>query len=99
MADLKIKLEEMDRRLTSHFLEDLTFQSSQLEYHKKLEEKMDLIITIITPLRWLSDGSRAVGLLKKPSLWLVAFVIGLVALLGGLKALATMVAGWFIIVK
>jgi hypothetical protein len=39
-------------------------------------------------LAWLSDISRGTQLLKRPSLWLVAFVVGIVALSGGLKALA-----------
>lgn len=38
-------------------------------------------------LAWLSDISRGTQLLKRPSLWLVAFVVGIVALSGGLKAL------------
>lgn len=44
-------------------------------------------------LSGVSDLVRGAGLLKKPSLWLLAFVVGLVALFGGFKA----IIGWFIL--
>lgn len=46
-------------------------------------------------LSGLNNFVTGVDLLKKPSLWLLAFVIGIVALFGGLKTLL----GWFFVLK
>ncbi len=59
-----------------------------IEAHIKVSnEHMAATNTFMASLSWLSDISQGTQLLKKPSLWLVAFVIGLVALFGGLKAI------------
>ncbi len=47
-------------------------------------------------LSWLSDISKGTQLLKRPSLWFVAFILGIVAFAGGLKALLAMILGWVI---
>ncbi len=57
------------------------------EHMKISNEHMAATNTFMASLAWLSDISRGTQLLKKPSLWFVAFVIGLVALFGGLKAI------------
>jgi len=64
------------------------------EYHVTLKErndfrdkKMDDFIDTMQPLTDLANSFKGIGLLKKPSLWLLAFVLGVVAFLGGIKSL------------
>jgi len=45
-------------------------------------------------LQWLADSSKGVSLLRKPTLWIVALIIGIVAFTGGLKALLLGIASW-----
>lgn len=76
------------------------------EDHKnfeKIEKRLDLIIdgqkkthAFMDTLGWLSDISKATDLLKKPSLWVLAFVLGMVALFGGVKALVGAIISIFI---
>lgn len=42
-------------------------------------------------LSGLNDISAGIVLLKKPTLWLLAFVVGLLALFGGLKAILSFI--------
>lgn len=57
------------------------------KYMERGDEHMKEDKVFKESLVWLSDISRGTQLLKRPSLWLVAFVVGMVALLGGFKAL------------
>lgn len=58
------------------------------------DEKLDKIMDSLNSISWLADISKGTQLLKKPSLWFFAFILGLVALMGGLKALIAMVVNW-----
>lgn len=66
-----------------------------ISHDKKLGDIKDSLDSI----SWLADISKGTQLLKKPSLWLVAFILGIVALMGGLKALIAAVVNWVIPVK
>lgn len=60
------------------------------------EEQQKVLVDIqgtLTNLAGVSDFFKGVSLLKKPLMLFVAVVIGLVALMGGLKT----IVGWFII--
>lgn len=59
-----------------------------LERSKKIEEFME-------NMSGINDISQGISLLKRPALWILAFVIGVVALIGGAKTLL----GWFFIMK
>ncbi len=45
-------------------------------------------------LAWLKDISQGTRLLKNPLLWFLAFVVGAVALIGGIKALSAGFVTW-----
>lgn len=60
---------------------------TQTDLLKNIEDHMKKNNEFMGSLSWLSDISHATQLLKKPSLWFVAFILGLVALFGGVKAL------------
>ena len=94
--------------LEQHFQEDQNFQkettdlfkiqeSDHKEFRRGLLEIGDHIKksnTFMENLSWLSDISKGTQLLKRPSLWIVGFIITLVALMGGLKALLASILGW-----
>jgi len=60
------------------------------EFSKTLAE----IKEFMANLQWLADSSKGVSLLRKPALWVVALIIGIVAFTGGLKALLLGIASW-----
>lgn len=60
------------------------------EFSKTLAE----IKGFMANLQWLADSSKGVSLLRKPALWVVALIIGIVAFTGGLKALLLGIASW-----
>jgi len=60
------------------------------EFSKTLVE----IKGFMANLQWLADSSKGVSLLRKPTLWVVALIIGIVAFTGGLKALLLGIASW-----
>jgi hypothetical protein len=47
-------------------------------------------------LSWLNDISMGTRLLKSPMLWLLALIVGLIALMGGVKALSAGFISWVI---
>lgn len=87
---------EIEKELKKHFDEDRV-------NFKKIDDSLNTLIEgqkithdFMKNLSWLNDISRATELLKKPSLWIVALVLGAVALFGGVKALVTGIIGLFI---
>lgn len=53
----------------------------------ELDKKMIIMQTTIDDMAWLAEFTKGAGLLRKPLGWLVMFVLGAVALLGGFKSL------------
>lgn len=62
---------------------------------KETTDTLKRIEGFMLNLNGLNNFVTGVDLLKKPTLWLLAFVIGFVALVGGLKTLF----GWFFVMK
>jgi hypothetical protein len=99
-----VKLEEI---LQKHIEEDrLNFQEikdkfdAQENYHKSFDEKLTSICANVKKsnefmenLSEINNFVKGASLLKKPMIWFLAFVVGLVALMGGLKTITS----WFII--
>lgn len=82
----------LQRSLNAHF-----------EEHKKLTETLGRIEgdvkeskAFMQDLGWLKDISQGTRLLKSPMLWFLAFIVGAVALLGGVKALSAGFLSWVI---
>jgi len=95
---VRVILEEHTREDTANFKAIRDQLAVQDNDHKvftatleRIEAHMKTSNDFMGSLSWLSEISRGTQLLKRPSLWLVAFVVGLVALFGGLKGLAAMV--------
>lgn len=103
MIVLKANKMDIEKEIKKHFDEDrvnfkkindhlttlIKGQDGLVDGQKKTHDFMDT-------LGWLSDISKATDLLKKPSLWVVAFVLGMVALFGGVKALIGAIISLFI---
>lgn len=85
---------ELQKALIAHFREDTKRFDKQEEDHRGFEITLGKIEGFMENLTWLSDITRGTQLLKRPSLWVVGFVITLVALTGGLKALLTGILAW-----
>lgn len=85
---------ELQKSLIAHFREDTERFLSQEEDHKDFREGLGEIKVFMQNLSWLNDISQGTQLLKKPSLWFLAFILGIVALMGGLKALLVGIASW-----
>ena len=82
----------LEQELKKHFREDaINFKAIDDRFtlqeadHKRFDAKLDCISENLKNLAWLSDASRGISLLRRPALWLLAFVIGLVALKGGVR--------------
>lgn len=69
----------LDNVLTKHLVDIKKYIEVNSEHMEKSNEFMK-------NLSWLADISKGTQLLKKPSLWVLALIIGLAAFLGGLKA-------------
>src|SRR3990167_7888173 len=82
---LSIKM--LHESLIAHFREDTERFNKQEEDHQEFRETLKEIKSFMIDLTWLSDITKGTQLLKRPSLWIVGFVITAVALMGGLKAL------------
>lgn len=85
----------MNDLLKNHFEEDRV-------NFKKIDESLGVLIDgqkktheFMENLGWLADASKGVGLLKRPVVWFVLFIAGLVAVTGGLKT----ILAWFAISK
>ena len=61
--------------------------------HIKFNRDIEEIKEFMANLSGINDVVKGTKLLRTPSLWLLALVIGTVALLGGFKT----IIGWFII--
>jgi len=72
------KLQEEDHKNFYRMLGEI--QTAQKETKEFMEN-----------LSGVSDLVRGAGLLKKPSLWLLGIVLGIIALMGGFKT----IIGWF----
>ncbi len=94
--------------LEQHFIEDranfgnIAKALQGIEEHIKISnvhmevsnKHMEATNTFMESLAWLSDISKGTQLLKRPSLWIFAFIIGLAALFGGLKTLILAAFSW-----
>lgn len=96
-------LKQLHELLIVHFREDSDRFGAAEKDHKEFREILKVIGGHIEKsngfmenLSWLNDISKGTQLLKRPSLWVVAFVLGLAALFGGLKTLAVTLLSWVI---
>lgn len=80
-----------------------SYAQTQIKLHKEYHEEMlsavevqikstvngkiDKIQKTLDDMQWLADFTNGAGLLRKPLGWLVMFILGAVALLGGFKSL------------
>jgi len=83
-----------EQDIKKHFDEDrVKFKNIEDKFinqemdHAEFRKTLLEIKGFIENLSWLSDITKGTQLLRKPSLWLLALVLGVVALSGGLKAL------------
>lgn len=100
---------DVSKLLESHFEEDKRNflrvdeqMEKQTQDHEKfdatlsnIEKHMEKSTAFMESMSGLNDFVSGTRLLKKPSLWLVAVVVGVVALFGGFKT----IIGWFVISK
>ncbi len=60
----------------------------------RIESHIQTSNQFMESLAWISDISKGTKLLKRPSIWMVAFILGVVALMGGLKAMVVGIITW-----
>lgn len=79
------------KKILEEHLEDdrVRFAKQDLD-HEEFRTTLLEIKGFMASLSWLSDISKGTQLLRRPSLWFMVFVLGLVALLGGIKSLGAM---------
>lgn len=80
--------------LEQHAKEDLANFKNIGDSLVRIEEHMVKNNEFMNNLSWLNDISKGTKLLKSPILWFLGGVVGLVALLGGVKALAAGFLAW-----
>ena len=80
--------------LQEHIEDDRKRFDKQEDDHREFRATLQEIKGFMTNLAWLSDISKGTQLLKKPSLWLIAFILGIIALMGGLKTLLAGIVSW-----
>lgn len=85
----------MEEMLKKHIEDDNTRFKKQDDDHEQFRKDLGEIKVFMANLSGVSDLVRGAGLLKAPMIWLLALVVGIVALMGGVKT----IIGWFIISK
>jgi hypothetical protein len=92
---------KLEAGMIQHFQDDLDFQAKQEAYHDTLDaridgmnEKIDNFMKDMSPLLELANAFRGINLLRKPSLWILALTIGIVAFLTGAKTLLAFLANF-----
>lgn len=80
---------KMEESLQTHFKEDNERFGQQEQDHKEFKEAMKEINAKLDNLKDLSDFLRGMGLMKKPLTMILGFILGTVALLGGIRSLIT----------
>lgn len=65
------------------------------EMFNSLNKKLDTVVQHTNNMSDFNDFIKGIGLMKKPMMWFVAIIVGIVALFGGLKTILS----WFIIQK
>ena len=93
---------DLDKTIKDHFEEDKRnfkkiddFMTTHSQDHEEFKASLKEIKCFMENLSGVSDFVKGAGLLKKPMMIFVALVVGVVALMGGLKT----IIGWFIITK
>ncbi len=98
---------DLENKLIKHFEEDrVSFRKiedkflEQQNVHLKFDEKLNTILIHIHKsnefmenMAGINDVVKGTKLLKTPSLWLIAFVVGIIALTGGFRT----IINWFVI--
>lgn len=85
-----IKHQEEDAKRFDDITRNLNAQNDVL---KQILENQKVESSFRADLEALSDFIKGLGLLKKPVLWILGLVLGIVALMGGLRTIIS----WFII--
>lgn len=97
---------DLENQLVKHFEEDrINFRKiedkflEQRNVHLKFDEKLNTILIHIHKsnefmenMSGINDVVKGTKLLKTPSLWLVALVLGVIALMGGFRTIIS----WFV---
>ena len=81
--------------LKEHIEDDRKRFDKQEQDHAEFRNTLKDIKCFMENLSGVSDLVRGAGLLKKPMIWLLAFIVGIIALMGGLKT----IVGYFILPK
>lgn len=87
--------EKTIKQIIEKHIEDdnLRFAKQEID-HERFDQKLDDIKGFMESLSWLSDISKGTLLLRTSSKWILAVIIGLVALFGGIKSLIALFASW-----
>lgn len=77
----------MDAELQAHFKSDEGRFDKQENAHVEFNKKLDNIMTKLDDLKDISDFVKGAGLVKKPIMVVVGFIVGLVVLIGAFRSL------------
>lgn len=94
-------MEELQKQLNNHEMQD-TEQFRKIQERFDNQDEMLLEIkdfmaearTFMADLNGVKETVVGVGLLKKPALWVLALIVGIVTLTGGLKAMILGILSW-----
>lgn len=78
---------KMDAELQSHFKSDDSRFNKQEEDHVEFKETLKEIKQHLSDLKDVSDFIRGAGLVKKPLMMIISFIVGLVVLIGAVRSL------------
>lgn len=97
---VNIAKEAMEQRESGFFPALIKHQQDDAKNFEEIRNTLQQILdnqkvesSFRTDLQALSDFIKGLGLLRKPVLWILGLVLGIVALMGGLKTILS----WFII--
>lgn len=92
MEDQLLKHFEDDKKNFGRIDKILEKQDSD---HKEFSKDLKEIKAFMENLSGVNDFVKGASLLKKPMIWFLSIVVGIVALMGGLKS----IIGWFVLSK
>lgn len=83
-----------DRKDDERFLAGEARFDKMDERFDNQDEVLERIESFMSNMSGISDAVRGVGLLKKPALWLLAFVLGIIMFTGGIKTILLTIGSW-----
>lgn len=78
---------KMDAELQTHFINDEKRFSKSEEEHEEFKDSLKEIKDSLADIKELSNFFKGAGLMKKPLMMILGFIVALVSVIGGIRTL------------